>query len=51
MIKAAFNGVAMINGRNELKNIAKYVSFKVCPAIGVTLNLYSYVKSFHYNSM
>ena len=28
MIKAAFNGVAMINGRNELKNIAKYVSFK-----------------------
>jgi Cof subfamily protein (haloacid dehalogenase superfamily) len=28
MIKAAFNGVAMINGRNELKDIAKYVSFK-----------------------
>ena len=28
MIKAAFNGVAMINGRNELKDISKYVSFK-----------------------
>lgn len=28
MIKAAFNGIAMINGREELKDIAKYVSFK-----------------------
>ena len=28
MIKAAFNGVAMINGRDELKDIAKHVSFK-----------------------
>ena len=28
MIKAAFNGVAMINGRSELKNIAKYISLK-----------------------
>ena len=28
MIKAAFNGVAMINGRDELKDIAKYFSFK-----------------------
>lgn len=28
MIKAAFNGVAMINGRDELKDKAKYISFK-----------------------
>ena len=28
MIKSAFNGVAMINGRDELKSIAKYISFK-----------------------
>ena len=28
MIEHAFNGVAMINGREELKSIAKYISFK-----------------------
>lgn len=28
MLKAAFNGVCMINGRDEVKSISKYVSFK-----------------------
>jgi Cof subfamily protein (haloacid dehalogenase superfamily) len=28
MIQSAFNGVAMINGRDELKSIAKYITFK-----------------------
>ena len=45
MLSFAFNSVAMLNGRKEVKEVAKYISYKTNKKNGVTHFIKKFMKT------